>query len=167
MASSLLDASQIFGRARAERASKQMKELGFQQRALKQVKSSSLGPTFYRPGAAPRELNSPTVTRLVNGHISKKTCRTTSSEGSIFAILRQISSPADLVELVPRSANVGAKAQRPLAREAIVRGFKIGDPEGLKSELHYEVHGENAQAKTRVLPPPGQARAKTIKDFGD
>jgi hypothetical protein len=48
-----------------------MKELGFRQRALKQVKSFSLGPAFYRPGAAPQELNGPTVTHFVNGHISK------------------------------------------------------------------------------------------------
>ena len=39
--------------------------------ALKQVKSFSLGPTFYRPGAAPQELNSPTVTHFINSHISK------------------------------------------------------------------------------------------------
>jgi hypothetical protein len=62
---------------------------------------------------------------------------------------------------------VGAKSQRPLAREASVRGFKIGDPEGLKSELHYKVHGENAQAKSLVLPPHGHARAKNIKDSED
>jgi hypothetical protein len=68
---SLLDAGQISGRARAERASKQLKELGFRQLALELMKSFSLGSVFYRSRAAPRELNSPTVTHLINGHISK------------------------------------------------------------------------------------------------
>jgi hypothetical protein len=71
----LLDAGQISGRASAERESKQMKNLGFRQGMLEQVKSLSPSLALYRPGAAPRELNSPTVTCLINGHISKTPVR--------------------------------------------------------------------------------------------
>lgn len=54
-----------------KRASKQRRKLGFFQRARKRVKGSRPSTTFYRPGAAPQEPNSPTVKRLINGHISK------------------------------------------------------------------------------------------------
>jgi hypothetical protein len=40
---------------------------------------------------------------------------------------------------------VGAKAQLPLAREASAGGFKIGDLEGLKIELHYEAVADAGQ----------------------
>jgi hypothetical protein len=62
---------QISGGARIGSTNKEMKKLGFWQRALEQVKSLSLSPAFYRPGATPQELNSPTVTCLINCHISK------------------------------------------------------------------------------------------------
>jgi hypothetical protein len=86
-----------------------MKRLGFQQHMLERVKSLNPSLAFYRPGAASHQINSPTVTCLINGHFENPD-GTTSSEGSIFAILRQTSAPDDLVELVPRRANVGAKA---------------------------------------------------------
>jgi hypothetical protein len=35
------------------------------------------------------------------------------------------------------------------------------------AHLRWTHFGENVQAKIRVLPPPGQARAKTFKDSGD
>jgi hypothetical protein len=60
----------------------------------------------------PRETCSPTVTRPSTVTFQKPR-ETTSSEGSVFTILRWSLAPADLVELVPRRENVGAKANTP------------------------------------------------------
>jgi hypothetical protein len=60
----------------------------------------------------PREACSPTVT-CPSTLTFQKPRGTTSSEGSVFTILRRSSAPADLVEQVPRRVNVGAKANTP------------------------------------------------------
>jgi hypothetical protein len=69
---SLLDTGQIFGRARAEEG-KQAEESARVSSARAQTgEKFQPTPSFYRPGTAPRELNSSTVKRPINGHISKK-----------------------------------------------------------------------------------------------
>jgi hypothetical protein len=86
-------------------------------------------PTFYRRRTAPRETSSPTVTHLINGHILKPP-RDQFERGQRLHHLRHSSAPADLVELAPRRANVGTKANTPPSLDdSHINTSKIEGPE--------------------------------------
>jgi hypothetical protein len=71
VARGLLDTSQITSAEGARRACERLLKLGFLSSASSSRQKPRSWPSFYRRGATPRETRNLTVTRPINGHISK------------------------------------------------------------------------------------------------